>query len=159
MQISSDEGLEAYSLGADGAGCVVLNRPMGGTKLPYDTVGGARGEHFLLMDGKPVFKWAIRLVEENIREVTASAGIALDQIRLFILHQANERIIDGVADALKLDRSLFVKQLTRYGNTSAGSIPLALDECLTAGRVRRGDPILMSGFGAGLAWGTGIWRW
>ena len=154
-----DQGLQAYSLGADGAGVGVLNRPMGGTRTPYEAAGAARGEHFLFMDGKPVFKWAIRLVEENIREVAQAAAVELSAIRRFLLHQANERILDGVADALKLDRTRFVKQLDRYGNTSAASIPLALDECLQQDRIRRGDSILMSGFGAGLSWGTGVWRW
>ena len=111
------------------------------------------------MDGKPVFKWAIRLVEENMRQVVGAAGLTLEQLRLIVLHQANVRILDGIADALGLDKSKVVVQLDRYGNTSAASIPLALEECLQAGRVRRGDPILMSGFGAGLAWGTGVWRW
>jgi 3-oxoacyl-[acyl-carrier-protein] synthase-3 len=156
---SPEQGMLAYSLGADGGGYDLLVRHVGGSKQPYETatVGGTK--HFLYMDGKPVFKWAVRLVEENMREVVTVAGLTLDEIKLVVLHQANVRILHGIADALKLDREKVVVQLDRYGNTSAGSIPLALEECVSQGRVRRGDAILMSGFGAGLAWGTGVWRW
>jgi 3-oxoacyl-[acyl-carrier-protein] synthase-3 len=155
----SDQGFAAYSLGSDGAGCDVLFRPVGGSKRPFSPAEATTDEHFLLMDGKPVFKWAVRLVEDGIREISAAADLNPDQLKLFILHQANERIVNAIAEALSLDPSRLAKQMQRYGNTSAASIPLALDECLQTGKIRRGDPILMSGFGAGLAWGTGIWRW
>jgi len=154
-----DQGFAAYSLGADGAGCDVLQRPVGGSRRPFSPADAATDQHYLLMDGKPVFKWAVRLVEDGIREVSAAAEMKPEQLKLFILHQANERIVNAIAEALNLDPSKLVKQMQRYGNTSAASIPLALDECLQSGRIVRGDPILMSGFGAGLAWGTGIWRW
>ena len=156
---SSEQGMLAYSLGADGGGCELLWRPMGGSKQPYEPEGFAAGRHFLLMEGKPVFKWAIRLVEENVRDVVRESKVPLNQIDLAIFHQANLRIIHGAADALGLDRSRVAVNLDRYGNTSAASIPLALEECVRQGRVRRGTRILMSGFGAGLAWGTGVWQW
>jgi len=155
----ADQGFAAYSLGADGAGCDLLSRPVGGSRRPFGPADAAGDQHYLLMDGKPVFKWAVRLVEDGIREISAAADLKPEEIKLFILHQANERIVNAIADALALDPSKLVKQMHRYGNTSAASIPLALDESLQSGRIIRGDPILMSGFGAGLAWGTGVWRW
>jgi 3-oxoacyl-[acyl-carrier-protein] synthase III len=156
---SPEQGMLAYSLGADGGGCESLYRPMGGAKEPFEPTGAAAGRHFLHMDGKPVFKWAVRLVEENVRDVVRESKVALDEMDLVIFHQANLRIIQSAADALKLDMSRVVINLDRYGNTSAASIPLALDECVRQGRVHRGTRILMSGFGAGLAWGTGVWQW
>lgn len=156
---ASDQGLLAYSLGADGGGCELLYRPMGGSLEPYNAAGVAAGRHFLLMDGKPVFKWAVRLVDENVREVARAADVPLDRLDLVILHQANLRIIHGATEALGLDPARVVVNLDRYGNTSAASIPLALDECLQQGRIGRGTRIMMSGFGAGLAWGTGVWQW
>jgi len=155
----ADQGFAAYSLGADGAGCEVLYRPVGGSKRPFSPADTTLDQYYLLMDGKPVFKWAVRLVEDGIREVSAAADLKPEELKLFILHQANERIVNAIAEALNLDPSRLVKQMQRYGNTSAASIPLALDECVQSGRITRGDPILMSGFGAGLAWGTGVWRW
>jgi 3-oxoacyl-[acyl-carrier-protein] synthase-3 len=156
---SAEQGLLAYSLGADGGGCELLYRPSGGSKSPFAAKDAEAGRHFLLMDGKPVFKWAVRLVEESIREVAATAGVTLDQLDLVLLHQANLRIIDGAAEALGLPRSKVAVNLDRYGNTSAASIPLALAECVDRGRVQSGTRIMMSGFGAGLAWGTGLWQW
>jgi 3-oxoacyl-[acyl-carrier-protein] synthase-3 len=156
---SNEQGMLAYSLGADGGGCDLLYRPMGGSKQPYNPEGFAAGRQFLLMEGKPVFKWAVRLVEESVRDVVRASQVPLDQIDLAIFHQANLRIIRGAGEALGLDPSRVVVQLDRYGNTSAASIPLALEECVRQGRVRRGTRILMSGFGAGLAWGTGVWQW
>lgn len=156
---SPEQGFLAYSLGIDGGGCSVLYRPVGGTRHPYDPASVAEGRHFLYMDGKPVFKWAVRLVEESIREVVQAAELSLDQLDLVLLHQANRRILDGATEVLGLPREKVAVNLDRYGNTSAASIPLALDECLQQGRVTSGSRILMSGFGAGLAWGTGVWRW
>lgn len=156
---SPDQGFLSYTLGADGGGCEVLYRPVGGSLHPYNASDDAAGRHFLLMDGKPVFKWAVRLVEDTIREVTKAAELSLDQLDLVLLHQANLRIIHGATGALGIDVAKVAVNLDRYGNTSAASIPLALEQCVTQGRVHSGSRIVMSGFGAGLAWGTGIWQW
>lgn len=156
---SSDQGMLAYTLGTDGGGCDSLYRPMGGAKEPYEPAGAEAGRHFMVMDGKRVFKWAVRLVEENVRDVVREANLTLDDMDLALFHQANLRIIQGAADALGLDMARVAINLDRYGNTSAASIPLALEECVRQGRVQRGSRVLMSGFGAGLAWGTGVWQW
>jgi 3-oxoacyl-[acyl-carrier-protein] synthase-3 len=111
------------------------------------------------MDGRAVFKWAVNLLTDSIREVVAAAGITMNDLSLIILHQANRRILDAAAETLGLAPEKLVINLDRYGNTSAGSIPLALDESVAAGRLHRGDHLLLSGFGAGLAWGTAVLRW
>jgi 3-oxoacyl-[acyl-carrier-protein] synthase-3 len=111
------------------------------------------------MEGRPVFKWAVRVVEESSRQVLAAAGLEPRQIDCWIFHQANVRILDAVIEALDIDRQRVVMHMDRYGNTSAASIPLALDETVRAGKIRRGDAIVMSGFGAGLTWGAAVWRW
>jgi 3-oxoacyl-[acyl-carrier-protein] synthase-3 len=116
-------------------------------------------QHYLKMDGRPVFKWAVRLLAQTMREVLDAAKLSLDDIALVVLHQANVRIIDAAVDDLGIPREKLLMQIEQYGNTSAGSIPLLLDEANRNGRLRRGDHLLISGFGAGLAWGTGVLRW
>jgi 3-oxoacyl-[acyl-carrier-protein] synthase III len=111
------------------------------------------------MDGRPVFKWAVRLLEDSSRQVIEAAGCDISQVDLWLLHQANIRILDAATDALRIDRGKVVTHLDRYGNTSAGSVPIALDESLRAGRFKRGDLLLMCGFGGGLSWGTALMRW
>jgi 3-oxoacyl-[acyl-carrier-protein] synthase-3 len=120
--------------------------------------GVTAGEQYMQMDGRAVFKWAIRLVEENVQQVVHHSGVPMESIDLFILHQANLRIIDGIRSSLGLDEEKFLVNLDRYGNTSSGSIPLALDEAWRAGRIGPGSTVLVCGFGGGLAWGSGVWR-
>jgi len=131
---------------------------MSGTRQPVTAEGVAAGEHYMQMDGRAVFKWAIRLVEENVRQVVDYSGESIESIDLFILHQANLRIIDGIRSSLGLKEDKFLVNLDRYGNTSSGSIPLALDEAWRAGRIGPGSTVLICGFGGGLAWGSGVWR-
>jgi 3-oxoacyl-[acyl-carrier-protein] synthase-3 len=156
---SADQGLLAYTLGADGSGADMLYKPMGGSRILPSAEGFAANLHFLRMDGRAVFKWAIRLLDETIRGVTAHAGLTIDDLDLVVLHQANVRILDAAAQQLGIDPAKMFINLDRYGNTSAASVPLALDEAIDLGRLHRGDRVLISGFGAGLAWGTGILRW
>jgi 3-oxoacyl-[acyl-carrier-protein] synthase-3 len=158
---SPEQGALAYSLGADGSGADMLCRSIGGVARPTASASDdpQSGSWYLEMDGRPVFKWAVRLVEESVREVLLAAGLATDQIDCWLLHQANVRILDAAIEALGIQRERVVMHMDRYGNTSAGSIPIALDETWRAGGIRRGDHVVMSGFGAGLAWGTLAWRW
>ena len=156
---SEEQGLVAYTLGADGSGAGLLSIPGGGSREPLTAAGLAAGRQFIQMEGRPVFKWAVNLLADSVRAVIEAAGLTTDDLALIILHQANRRILDAAADALGIAPEKMVVNLDRYGNTSAGSIPLALDEVLAAGRVKRGDHLVLSGFGAGLAWGTGVLRW
>jgi 3-oxoacyl-[acyl-carrier-protein] synthase-3 len=153
-----ERGLLSFALGSDGRGSGLLACPMSGSRQPITVEGAARREHFMRMDGRAVFKWAIRLAEENIRQVVERAGLSLDAIDLFVLHQANARIIEGARTALGAPENRFMVNLDRYGNTSSGSIPLALDEAWRTGRVGPGSTVVVCGFGGGLAWGSAVWR-
>lgn len=155
---SPDHGLLASALGADGRGAGLLACPMSGSRQPISAEGAARGDQFMQMDGRAVFKWAIRLVEENVRQVVAHSELPLEAIDLFVLHQANARIIEGARAGLGIPEEKMAINLDRYGNTSSGSIPLALDEAWRAGRVGPGSTVVVCGFGGGLAWGSAVWR-
>jgi 3-oxoacyl-[acyl-carrier-protein] synthase-3 len=156
---SPEQGALSYTLGSDGAGAELLYRDVGGARKPFDPQTARDGNWFMQMEGKPVFKWAVRLVEESSRDLVAAAGLTVDQIDWWLLHQANSRILDAAVQSLGIEQERVVMHLDRYGNTSAGSIPIALDETLRAGRIKRGHHLLMSGFGAGLTWGTTVFRW
>ncbi len=151
-------GLLAYALGSDGRGADLLVCPMSGTREPVTVDGAVARRQFMKMDGRAVFKWAIRLAEQNIREVVEKSGLTLEAIDLFVLHQANARIIEGAREALGLPRDKVFINLDRFGNTSSGSIPLAMDEAWRAGRIGPGSTVAVCGFGGGLAWGTAVWR-
>lgn len=110
------------------------------------------------MDGRAVFKWAIRVAEENIRQVVERAGVPLGAIDLFVLHQANTRIIEGARQALDVPAEKVFMNIDRYGNTSSGSIPLAMDEAWRSGLIGAGSLVVICGFGGGLAWGSAVWR-
>jgi 3-oxoacyl-[acyl-carrier-protein] synthase-3 len=156
---SSTEGLVAYTLGADGSGLELLYRPMGGSRRPFDRGCANGAPWYVHMDGRPVFRWAVRLLEDTIGAVLRDAQLSIGDIDLWVLHQANVRIIDAAAESIGIDRRKVVVHLDRYGNTSAASVPIALDEAVRAGRIERGTRVVMSGFGAGLSWGTAVFRW
>ncbi len=111
------------------------------------------------MDGRAVFKWAVRMIHDIASDVVRHAELSMDDIDLVVMHQANLRIIDAAVEGLGIAREKVLVNLDRYGNTTAASIPLVLDEALSEGRLKRGDHVLLMGFGAGLTWGTGILRY
>ena len=153
------QGLLCYQVGSDGGGGGLLDRKSGGTKYPTTREDLDEGLQFLHMDGRNVFKWAVQTVSNTIELMLNRTGIDIDDVSLYLMHQANVRIIDNVAEQLGLPADKLFKNLHKYGNTSAGSIPIALDEAIQADRVHRGDTLLMTGFGAGLTWGTALFRW
>ena len=153
------QGLLCYQMGSDGSGGPMLGRMCGGTMHPSTESNVESGEHFLHMDGRNVFKWAVQALTETISLMFERTGLCVDDVSLFLLHQANIRIINYAMDQLGIPEHKVVNNLQLYGNTSAASIPLALDEAHRAGRIQPGDTLLMSGFGAGLTWGTGLFRW
>ena len=153
------QGLVSYQLGSDGSGGPLLQCTAGGTMVPNSPEDIAEGRHFLKMDGRNVFKWAVRIVQESIEVVLDKAGVTADDISLFVLHQANIRIIDAAMEKLGIPGSRVSVNLDQYGNTSAASIPLCLDDALRAGTLNHGDLVLMCGFGGGLTWGTAVYRW
>ena len=127
--------------------------------MPFTADPASDGLHFLAMQGRPVFKWVVRMLVKTVAEVLEPAQMTLDDVDLVIFHQANLRIIHSAVEDLGIDPRKVFNNVDRYGNTSAASIPLALDEAHREGRIKRGDHILFSGFGAGLAWGTVLMRW
>lgn len=162
---SEEQGMLAATLGADGSGTDLLTRRMGGTEQPFNLNGAAAPDEagclpwLMEMDGRPVFKWAVRLLEDTFDHVLTAADRDKEAVKLWLLHQANARILDAATDSMGVPRERVVKHLDRYGNTSAGSIPIALDESYRNGLVESGDELLMCGFGAGLSWGTALWKW
>lgn len=155
----NSQGLLAYNLGSDGSGAALLNAPAGGSREPLTPESLAASRQYMRMDGRPVFKWAVNLVEESMLGAMERAGVTSDQVAAVVLHQANARILDAAVSDLGFGRDKVIMNLDRYGNTSAASIPLVLDEAIRDGRINRGDLVLMCGFGAGLTWGVGLMRW
>jgi 3-oxoacyl-[acyl-carrier-protein] synthase-3 len=155
----SDQGLLSYSLGADGSGGDLLSRPACGSRLPPTPELLAKGLHYMHMDGRAVFRWAVAILCDTIQDVLQASGLRPGDVDLYIPHQANIRIINAAIDVLHISRSRVFYNLDRYGNTSAGSVPLALDEAIAEGRLRPGQLVVLSGFGAGLTWGTAVMRW
>ncbi len=155
----ADQGMLAYQLGADGSGGDLLNRPACGSRMPPSAEAIEQGLHYLTMDGKAIFKWAVRTLADSTQAVLTAAGRTVADMRWFLPHQANVRIIHAASDVLGFDRASVFKNLDRYGNTSGGSIPIALDEAFRQGLIHRGDELIIAGFGAGLTWGTALWRW
>jgi 3-oxoacyl-[acyl-carrier-protein] synthase III len=156
---SDEQGFLSYTLGADGSGADLLCTPGGGSREPLTAESLAAGRQYMQMQGRPVFKWAVNLLAESVRSALAAAGLTTKDLTCLVLHQANRRILAAAADALEIPAEKVIVNLDRYGNTSAASIPLVLDELASAGRLHRGDHVLLSGFGAGLSWGTGVFRW
>jgi 3-oxoacyl-[acyl-carrier-protein] synthase-3 len=154
-----NQGLVSYSMGSDGGGGDMLSRPACGSRMPPTPELLGRGLHYMYMDGRAVFRWATDILADTIQDVLKASQMQPGDIDLYIPHQANIRIINAAIDSLHIPRSKMFHNLERYGNTSAGSIPLALDEAVAEGRIERGSLIVLSGFGAGLAWGTAVMRW
>ncbi|HXD85912.1 MAG TPA: beta-ketoacyl-ACP synthase III [Urbifossiella sp.] len=154
-----DRGILAYSMGSEGSGGPLLQREAGGSRNPPTAQQIAEGKHFMYMDGRAVFRWAVDILCDTIQDVLTAAGLNTSDVNLYVVHQANIRIINAAIDVLNIPRSKVFNNLEKYGNTSAGSIPIALDEAIAEGRLKEGQLVLLSGFGAGLAWGTAVMRW
>ncbi len=157
---SPEQGMLAATLGADGAGTELLTRHVGGTEKPFDLEHGDQPSDWLMsMQGRPVFKWAVRLLEDTFSHVLDDAGRERSDVKLWLLHQANARILSAATESMDVPEDRILKNIDRYGNTSAGTIPILLDEAYREGQVSSGDELLMCGFGAGLSWGTVLWKW
>jgi 3-oxoacyl-[acyl-carrier-protein] synthase III len=154
-----DQGILSYSMGADGSGGDLLSRPACGSRLPVTPGLLDQGLHYMYMDGRGVFRWAVAILCDTIQDVLDHARCPANDVDLYVPHQANIRIINAAVDVLHISRRRVFNNLDRYGNTSAGSVPLALDEAVQEGRIKPNDLVVLSGFGAGLAWGTALMRW
>ncbi|MCJ7751327.1 MAG: beta-ketoacyl-ACP synthase 3, partial [Armatimonadetes bacterium] len=157
--VPDGRGILGYSLGNDGTNADALKIPAGGSRLPASAETVANRLHYLTMNGPEVFKFAVRSMAESSEEVVSRAGLTMKDIDLVIPHQANLRIIDAAAKRFNIPYERFVRNLEHYGNTSAASIPLALDVTHREGRIKPGDLILLSSFGAGLSWASMVMRW
>jgi 3-oxoacyl-[acyl-carrier-protein] synthase-3 len=152
-------GLLAWELGCDGSAAGLLEVPAGGSRLPTTAETVANRDHFIKMQGQEVFRRAVRIVIETATTTLERAGVAIEDVTWFAPHQANMRIIEAAAQRLGIPLDQTLVNIDRMGNTSAASIPLVLAEAADDGRLRDGDLVLLSGFGAGLTWGSALLRW
>jgi 3-oxoacyl-[acyl-carrier-protein] synthase-3 len=153
IEPSSTHGFLGFDLGVDGAGGSSLWLPGSGSRLVSEP------EKYVKMNGREVFKFATRILVQSARDVLARCGATIDDVDLYIPHQANMRIIEHATRKLGLPSERVVINVDRYGNTSSGSIPLALADAARDGRLRPGRLVLMTGMGAGLTWGSALLRW
>lgn len=158
-EVEEGYGILGIDLGADGAGGVHLIQPAGGSRKPASHETIEAKEHFIHMNGNDVFKFAIRIMGKTALRVLEKGGLKKDDIDLLIPHQANIRIIDSAAKRLKLPLEKVMVNVEKYGNTSAASIPIAICEAREQGRLKKGDNVLLVGFGAGLTWASIVLKW
>jgi 3-oxoacyl-[acyl-carrier-protein] synthase-3 len=159
MERVESGGFMGFELGADGAGGLQLYLPAGGSRAPTSAETLAEHGHYVHMNGREVFKFATRVLVTSAQKLLDQLGLTVDDIDLYVPHQANVRIIKHAVERLGIPEEKVVINVDRYGNTSSGSIPLALAEAVRDRRVDKGDIVLMTGMGAGLTWGSGVIEW
>lgn len=155
----AEVGVLGSITGSDGSDPSLLHQPAGGSKIPSTHESIDARQHFIKMNGKEIFKQAVRVMGQVSNNILGQYSLKADQIDLLIPHQANMRIIESLAKRMKLPMEKFHNNLDRFGNTSAASIGLALDEAYRKGRIQSGDLILLVAFGAGLTWGATLIKW
>jgi 3-oxoacyl-[acyl-carrier-protein] synthase III len=152
-------GFLGFELGADGSGGPQLYLPAGGSRAPATAESVAERRHFVQMNGREVFKFATRVLVASAEAVLAECGRTIEDVDVYVPHQANVRIIEYATQKLGIPDDRVVIDVDRYGNTSSGSIPLALADAKADGRLAAGRLVLMTGMGAGLTWGSGLIEW
>ena len=152
-------GLLASDLGSDGSFGDILCIPAGGVAERVTHEAIEDGRIYVHMDGTDVFKAAVRHMEDTTKKALEKAGLVKEDMQLFIAHQANNRIIQALAKKMELPEEKVYVNVNRYGNTSAASVGIALDEAVRSGHVKHGDIVVLTGFGAGLTWGCDVMRW
>lgn len=157
--VEAGRGFEAFELGADGSGKELLKLEGGGSRKPASIETIEAKAHFMYMNGREVFKFAVRIMGNAAEEALNKAGKTKADIDLFIPHQANMRIIQSAIDRLDLPEEKCFVNLPKYANTSAASIPIALAEAAEEGRLKKGDTVVLVGFGGGLTWGACVLGW
>ncbi|MEK3714925.1 beta-ketoacyl-ACP synthase 3 [Paenibacillus sp. FSL R7-0333] len=158
-EVPEGRGFQSFDLGAEGSGGSLLNLEAGGSRLPASQQTVEDKKHFIYMNGREVFKFAVRVMGSATERVLTKAGLSKENIDLFVPHQANIRIIQSAMQRLDLPPEKVVVNVDKYANTSAASIPLALVEAAEEGRMKAGDAVLMVGFGGGLTWGASVLIW
>jgi 3-oxoacyl-[acyl-carrier-protein] synthase-3 len=159
MERVGEGGFLGFELGADGSGGPQLYLPGGGSRTPATEESVAERLHFVQMNGREVFKFATRVLVSSAEAVLAECGRTVEEVDVYVPHQANVRIIDHATRKLGIPEDRVVIDVDRYGNTSSGSIPLALADAKADGRLAAGRLVLMTGMGAGLTWGSGLIEW
>ncbi len=154
-----ERGIRAFSLGSDGARARLLMTPGGGSRFPATGRTVAERRHYIVMEGREVFKGAVTAMAASSLEAIRHSGLEPGEIDLVVPHQANQRIIEATARRLKLPMTRVVMNIARYGNTSSASIPIAIAEAWEQGQVQPGQRLLLTAFGAGLAWGSLVLDW
>jgi len=157
--LAEDQGLLSFHLGADGGGADLLKQPAGGSRLPASEETVRSRLHYVHMNGREVFKFAVKVMGEAAQAALEKCGLGFADVDYYIPHQANYRIIEASARRFGLPMERVYVNIDRYGNTSAASIPVALDEAVDQGRIRPGDLVLLVAFGGGLTWGAAVCRW
>jgi 3-oxoacyl-[acyl-carrier-protein] synthase-3 len=155
----SDGGFLGFELGADGSGGPELYMPAGGSRAPATAETVAARQHYAKMNGREVFKFATRVLVDSAEKVLDECDVPVDEIDVYVPHQANVRIIDHARKKLGIPEERTVVNVDRFGNTSSGSIPLALGDAESDGRLKEGEMVLMTGMGAGLTWGSALIEW
>ncbi|SDD47888.1 beta-ketoacyl-ACP synthase III [Sporomusa acidovorans] len=158
-ETSAGYGILASQLGADGSGGDLLKLPAGGSRNPASAETVSQRMHFVHMNGNEVFKFAVRVMGEAAVKALEDAGLSADDVDCLIPHQANIRIIQSAAKRLKLPMDKVMVNVNKYGNTSAASIPIALEEAVHSGKIKQGDIVVLVGFGAGLTWASSVIKW
>ncbi len=154
-----DEGIEVIDIFSDGTLWDFIHMPAGGSKMPVDENVLRERLNYIKMKGNETFKVAVKTLEEVVDATLKKGGIKSSQLSLLVPHQANIRIIQAMAKRLDLPLDKVMININKYGNTSAASIPIALDEAYESGKVKRGDYIMLAAFGAGLTWGAALIKW
>ncbi|MFA0753502.1 MAG: hypothetical protein IMHGJWDQ_001385 [Candidatus Fervidibacter sp.] len=152
--VPEGRGLLAFDLGSDGSGAPLLKAEAVQSCCALSTNGGLNGRPTLFMNGNEVFKFAVRVMADSTLNTLQKANLSLDEVALIVPHQANSRIIDAAARRLGVPMEKIFVNLERYGNTSAASIPIALEEAKRSGRFKEGDVVVAVSFGAGLSWAS-----
>jgi 3-oxoacyl-[acyl-carrier-protein] synthase III len=155
----SGGGFLGFELGADGSGGHQLYMPAGGSRAPASAETVATRQHFAKMNGREVFKFATRVLVDSAEKVLDECGVPVEEVDVYVPHQANVRIIDHARKKLGIPEERTVVNVDRFGNTSSGSIPLALGDAESDGRLKEGEMVLMTGMGAGLTWGSALIEW
>jgi 3-oxoacyl-[acyl-carrier-protein] synthase-3 len=161
LQANKSDRLLGFCLKSDGSqnNCLNLSYNASTTELTPDIHVSTGKYHPITMNGKEVYRFAVQKVPEVIDKALFAANLKVENIDWLVLHQANQRIINSVAERLEIPEHKVISNVSDYGNTSAASIPLALDEAVRAGKIQPNDIIAASGFGAGLSWGAAIFKW
>lgn len=159
QRVDEGYGFLSFELGADGSGGKLLMLPGGGSANPSTAETVANKMHTIHMAGNEVFKFAVRIMGEAAVRALEKAGLSKEDVDLLVPHQANMRIVDSAVKRLGIAPEKVVINLDRYGNMSAASIPVALDEAVRGGRISYGNVLVMVGFGAGLTWGAAVLKW